>query len=80
MERAHLERFLVSLDQGLASQDYIVGDSFTAADIVCACDLGILSSTYDLDSCPSIDAYLSRLLARPAATRFAEAVGWPATR
>ena len=41
-ERAHLERFLGPLEHRLASQNYLVGDSFTAADIVCAYDLGIL--------------------------------------
>ncbi len=75
-ERAHLERFLAPLDHKLASQDYLVGDSFTAADIVCAYDLGILSSAHDLETYPSIHAYLSRLLARPAATSFARAIGW----
>ena len=76
-ERANVERFIAPLDQVLASNDYLVGESFTAADIVCAYDLGILSSVYDLNAFPSIHAYLSRLLARPAATSFAEAIQWP---
>jgi len=76
-ERVHLERFLEPLDNKLASQDFLVGDSFTAADIVCAYDLGILSSAYDLKAYPPIHAYLSRLLTRPAAKSFAEAIGWP---
>ena len=76
-ERAHLERFLAPLDYKLASQDYLVGDSFTAADIVCAYDLGMLSDTYDLQAYPSIHTYLSQLLARPAATSFARAIAWP---
>ncbi len=76
-ERANLERFLAPLDHKLASQDYLVGDSYKAADIVCAYDLGILSSTYDLEGYQSIHAYLSRLLARSAATSFARAIGWP---
>ena len=61
----------------LESDDYLVGESFTAADIVCVYDLGILSSAYDLNAFPSIHAYLSRLLARPAAKSFAEAIQWP---
>ena len=76
-ERAQLERFLIPLDRRLASQDYLGGDSFTAADIVCAYDLGILSSAYDLNAFPSIHAYLSQLLARPAVKSFAEAIQWP---
>ncbi len=75
-ERAHLERFLGPLEHRLASQDYLVGDSFTAADIVCAYDLGILFGVYDLKTYPSIHAYLSRLLARPVAASFARAIGW----
>ena len=75
-DRAHLERFLAPLDHKLASQHYLVGDSFTAADIVCAYDLGMLSGTHELGTYPSIHAYLSRLLARPAATSFARAIGW----
>ena len=76
-ERAHLERFLAPVDHKLASQDYLVSDSFTAADIVCAYDLRILTSAYDLEAQPSIHAYLSRVLARPAAKDFAEALEWP---
>ena len=76
-ERAHIERFLAPLDHKLASQNYLVGDSFTAADIVCAYDLGMLSGAYELEGYPSIHGYLSRLLARPAATSFAGAIGWP---
>ncbi len=76
-ERAQLERFLIPLDHQLASHEYLGGDSFTAADIVCAYDLGILSSVYDLNAFPSIHAYLYRLLTRPAAKSFAEAIQWP---
>ncbi len=77
-ERAHLERFLAPLDHRLASQDYLVGDSFTVADIVCAYDLGMLSGSFDLNKAyPSIHAYLSRLFARTAARSFAGAIGWP---
>ena len=76
-ERANVERFIAPLDRMLASNDYLVGKSFTAVDIVCAYDLGMLSSAYDLKTYPSIHAYLSRLLARPAAKSFAGAIEWP---
>lgn len=76
-ERAHLERFLAPLDHRLTSQDYLVGESFTAADIVCAYDLGILYGANDLNAFPSLSAYLSRLFTRPAAISFAEAISWP---
>ena len=76
-ERANVERFIAPLDRMLASNDYLVGESFTAADIICAYDLGILSGAYDIKAYPSLHSYLSRLLARPAATSFANAIDWP---
>lgn len=76
-ERGNLERFMAPLDRMLASNDYLIGQSFTAADIVCAYDLGILSGSYDLDAYPSLQAYLARLLERPAAASFAKAIGSP---
>ena len=74
--RANVERFIVPLDRMLASTDYLVGESFTAADIVCAYDLGILSGAYDIKAYPSLHSYLSRLLARPAAKSFSNAIDW----
>ena len=79
-ERANLERFMTPLNRMLTSNDYLVGESFTAADIVCAYDLGVLFGAYDLKAYPSVHAYLSRLLARPAAASFATAIGWPEKR
>ena len=76
-QRADLERFMTPLDQTLESNDYLVGGSFTAADIVCAYDLGLLFGDYDLKAFPSVQAYLTRLLSRPAASSFAKAIGWP---
>ena len=76
-ERAHLERFLAPLDHMLASQNYLVGDIFSAADIICGYNLGLLFGKYDLAGYPAVQAFLSRLLARPAATSFARAIGWP---
>ncbi|MBW2388272.1 MAG: glutathione S-transferase C-terminal domain-containing protein [Deltaproteobacteria bacterium] len=55
------------LEQGLGDKSYVVGDDFTAADImlgftlVAAQVLGILDDRF-----PKINAYLGRLLARPA--------------
>lgn len=79
-KRVNLERFMTPLDRALASNDYLVDESFTAADIVCAYDLGLLFGNYDLRAYPSLHAYLSRLLARPPATSFAKAIGWPEKR
>ncbi len=76
-ERAHLERFLAPLDHMLTSQDYLVGDTFSAADIICGYDLALLSGKYDFAGYPAVQAFLSRLLARPAATSLARAIGWP---
>lgn len=76
-ERAHLERFLAPLEHMLASQDYLVGHTFSAADINCGYDLGILFGKYDIAEYPAVKAYLSRLLVRSAAMPFAKAIGWP---
>ena len=76
-ERANLERFLAPLDHILASQDYLLGDTFSAVDITCGYDFGLLSANYDLASYPAVQAFVSRVLARPAAKSFAKAVGWP---
>jgi glutathione S-transferase len=75
--RAHLERFLAPLDKLLASTDHLVGNSFTAADIVCVYDLGLLFGAYELKTHPSVFSYLTRTLKRPAAAGFADAIDWP---
>ena len=74
-ERANLERFLAPLDQILASQHYLLGDRFSAADIVCGYNLGLLIRNYDFVGYPAVQAYVSRLLSRPAATSFARVTG-----
>lgn len=75
-ERSNVERFLVPLDRLLAANDYLMGDRFSAADVVCAYNLGVLSGRYNLKAYSSIHNYLSRLLDRPAASGFAAAIGW----
>lgn len=58
------------LEKGLNGHDYLVGDGFTAADIMVGYALipirkmGLLSAEY-----PLIHAYLDRLLERPAAQK-----------
>ena len=59
----------------LVSQDLLLGDTCSAADIICGYDLGLLFGKYNLVKCPAAQEYLSRLLARPAAISFAKAIG-----
>src|SRR6185295_19095363 len=61
------------VEQALAGKRYLLGDEFSAADImmgftlVAARTLGVLDESY-----PGITAYLARLEARPALRRAAE--------
>lgn len=75
-QAAAVKRFVEPLEQKFSSNEFLLGQSFSAADIVCGYDLGLLSRTFDLAAWPSVRAYLSRLLARPAAASFASAIDW----
>jgi glutathione S-transferase len=75
--RTGVERFqaaAAALEQALDGHEYLVGDRFSVADLVCGAVL-ILAKGADLtDGLPSINAYLERLEARPARQR-ATAIG-----
>ncbi len=73
--QANLERFLEPLAVHLSDRDYLLGNRFSAADIVSGYNLGLVGGYYQLSTYLAVDAYLSRLLARPAASRFVEALG-----
>lgn len=68
--RRVLQAGLRLLERGLEGKNYLVGNDFTAADIMVGYALipmrkmGLLGAEY-----PLIDAYLDRLLARPAAQK-----------
>lgn len=57
------------LEQGLGERPYLLGDSFTAADILAAYTLNWGRKWRVLKTSPSLDAYLGRTLSRPALDR-----------
>jgi glutathione S-transferase len=67
--RARSLRTLEVLDRALGDRQYVVGDGFTAADIMIAYPLQWAAQFAMLESFPRLDAYLKRLLSRPAALR-----------
>jgi glutathione S-transferase len=70
--RARTGRTLDVLEGELGDKSYLLGDEFTAADIMMAYGLQWAQQFGLLDSRPKLAAYLQRLLARPAAVRAAE--------
>ena len=76
---AGAERFQTSaaaVEQALNGHEYLVGDRFSVADLVCGAVLLSAKNAGLTDELPNISAYLARLEARPArlrATAIAEA-------
>jgi glutathione S-transferase len=71
-EAEALERFLLAaavVEQALDGHDYLVGDQFSVADILCSGVLAIARRLELLETLPQIAAYLERLDARPARQR-----------
>jgi glutathione S-transferase len=58
-----------TLDGALTGREYLVGDSFTAADLYIGAHLGWGMSFGTLEKRPVFEAYVARLQARPAAVR-----------
>ena len=72
-----VERFqaaAAAVEQALDGHEYLVGDRFSVADLVCGAVLIFAKSGGLSDELPNIDAYLERLEARPARGR-ATAIG-----
>lgn len=61
-----------TLEQALKGRDYLVGDSFTAADLYIASHLGWGMQFGTIDKRPVFEAYVQRMDSRPAAIRAAE--------
>lgn len=59
-------RRLQQLSAALGGRDYLVGDSFTIADLMTASVLKIVGHTDLLDAYPNLVAYRNRCLGRPA--------------
>ena len=72
-----IERFqtaAAALEHALNGHQYLVGERFSVADLVCAAVLIIAANAGLTDDLPNINAYLERLEARPARQR-ATAIG-----
>ncbi|TAA45940.1 glutathione S-transferase family protein [Corallincola spongiicola] len=64
-----LKRLLQALDTELVGQDYLVGHSFTVADIVVGQLLGLLDRRDQLAGFDNLEYYLTRLKQRSAAAK-----------
>jgi len=68
--RAQLDRVLDVTERALAGREYIVGNEFTAADVMVGSTLGWARAFGMMDDArPNIAAYVARLSARPAFQR-----------
>lgn len=70
--QAGIERFqaaAAAVEQALDGHDYLVGERFSVADLVCGAVLIFGKSSGLTDELPNITAYLERLEARPARQR-----------
>lgn len=75
--QAGVERFqaaAAAVEQALDGHEYLVGDRFSVADLVCGAVLIFAKSAGLIDELPNIEAYIERLEARPARQR-ATAIG-----
>ena len=63
---ASAEQRLIELEQALGERDYLVGDSFTIADLMMASVLRIARSVGLLARVPRLDAWQARICDRPA--------------
>ena len=74
------ERFTqaaAALQAALEGRDWLLGDRFTAADVMCASVLGGAHSRALLTEWPGLQAYVERGESRPAFTRAAEISNQP---
>ncbi len=67
--KARFERYLEGVERTLEGQDWIVGETFTAADVMLAYAVlgATMFSLLDAERFPNVAAYAARLSARPAA-------------
>lgn len=68
-----MENRLASLDRHLAGRPYLLGDTFSAPDILMATVLRLVRHTELLDGAPSVAAYRARCETRPAWARVYQA-------
>ena len=63
------EEAMAFIDKTLTTQPYIAGDKFTGADILYATTFGMFAQNPMMPKLASIDAYVKRVLERPAYAR-----------
>ena len=76
--QAGVERFqaaAAAVEQALDGHEYLVGERFSVADLVCGAVLIFAKGSGLTDGLPNITAYLERLEARPARQRATAPVG-----
>jgi len=74
------ERFTgvaTALDQALKGRDWLLGDRFTVADVICASVLGGAHTRGLLADWPGLQAYVERAEARPAAIEASKLANQP---
>jgi glutathione S-transferase len=74
------ERFTgvaTALDQALKGRDWLLGDRFTVADVICASVLGGAHARGLLADWPGLQAYVERAEARPAAIEASKLANQP---
>lgn len=77
MMRERMARHLGMLDARLAANEWLAGDQFTAADILCHFPFGTMSAfaPIDISAYPAIRGWLDRISARPAYRKAMKAAG-----
>ena len=64
-----VDEAMAFIDKQLTAHPYIAGDKFTGADILYATTFGMFAQNPMMPKLPSIDAYVKRVLERPAYAR-----------
>lgn len=66
------EQVIETLDKAVQGRDYLAGDAFTAADLYVGAQIGWGLQFGTIEKRPTFEAYVGRLLSRPAALRAKE--------
>jgi glutathione S-transferase len=64
-----MDRVMKTLEEAVASKDYLVGDNFTAADVYCGYAIGFGLMFGTIEKRPAFERYWQRISARPAHVR-----------
>ncbi|WP_085810707.1 glutathione S-transferase family protein [Sphingomonas sp. TZW2008] len=67
-----LDRVIETLKRAVSAHEFIAGDRFTAADVYVGSHIGWGKQFGALPACDEFDAYLARVMERPAAVRARE--------